>query len=171
MAGPGLSTNLDATYADSGTDASVKLHQQQHDVVHAIVNLFDTANSAATGNVPIGNGTVFLARGLLSTDVPTITTNSQTASYTLVLADAGKLVEMNVAAGNNLTVPPNASVAFPTGTIITVRQYGAGTTTIVAGAGVTVNSRGQIKTLAGAYAEATLIKRATNEWNLAGDLA
>lgn len=33
-----LPTNLDATYADSGTDATVKLHQQYHDAIHAKVN-------------------------------------------------------------------------------------------------------------------------------------
>lgn len=33
-----LSTSVDTTYADSGTDASVKQHQQDHDVVHGAVN-------------------------------------------------------------------------------------------------------------------------------------
>lgn len=40
-----------------------------------------------------------------------IVANRQTASYTLVLSDADKLVEMNVASANNLTVPLNSSVA------------------------------------------------------------
>ena len=39
-------------------------------------------------------------------------------AYTLVLADAFKLVAMNNAAANTLTVPPNSSVAFPIGTRI-----------------------------------------------------
>ncbi len=30
----GLPVNVDTTYADSGTDASVKIHQQNHDLVH-----------------------------------------------------------------------------------------------------------------------------------------
>jgi hypothetical protein len=69
-----------------------------------------------------------------------ITTNRQTASYTLVLSDADKLVEMNVATANNLTIPLNSSVAFPTGTQILLAQYGAGQTTVVATSGVTVRS-------------------------------
>jgi hypothetical protein len=33
-----LPTNVDSTYADSGTDASVALHQQHHDTIHAVTN-------------------------------------------------------------------------------------------------------------------------------------
>jgi hypothetical protein len=96
--------------------------------------------------------------------------NRQTASYTLVLADEGKLVETNVASANNLTVPPNSSVAFPVGTQVLVSQYGAGQTTIVAGSGVTLRSSGTKLKLSAQYAIATLIKIATDEWMLSGDL-
>lgn len=41
MAGPGLPVNIDATYPDSGTDPSDKIHQQHHDAIHAIVNKWD----------------------------------------------------------------------------------------------------------------------------------
>jgi hypothetical protein len=169
MAGPGLSVTNDTTYADSGTDPSVKIHQQDHDAIAGIVDDFDVANFGTAGYVPIGNGTVFVARALLSTDSPGIVVNTQTANYTLVLADAGKLVEMNVASANTLTVPLNASVAFPIGTVINVRQYGAGVTTI--GGSATVRSNGGLVNLAGIYAEATLTKRATDEWVLSGLLA
>ena len=49
---------------------------------------------------------------------------------------------MNVATANTLTVPPNSSVPFQVGTQVAVRQYGAGVTTLTAGAGVTIRSRG-----------------------------
>jgi hypothetical protein len=70
---------------------------------------------------------------------PGLVINAQTASYTLVLTDASKLVEMGVATANNLTIPLNSSVAFATGTQINILQTGAGQTTIVATGGVTVN--------------------------------
>lgn len=96
------------------------------------------------------------------------TINTRTASYTLILSDKNiKIVEMNVASANNLTVPPNSSVAFPIGTRIDVVQYGAGVTTIVAGAGVTIRSAGTL-VLDGQYAAATLYKRGTDEWVLIG---
>jgi hypothetical protein len=99
-----------------------------------------------------------------------ITTNRQTASYTLVLSDADKLVEMNVGSANNLTIPLNSSVAFPTGTQILLAQYGAGQTTVVATSGVTVRSNGGKLKLNVQYSGATLIKIAENEWYLFGDI-
>jgi hypothetical protein len=99
-----------------------------------------------------------------------VTTNRQTASYTLVLSDADKLVEMNVGSANNLTVPLNSSVAFPTGTQILLAQYGAGQTTIVPTSGVTVRSNGGKLKLNVQYSGATLIKIAENEWYLFGDI-
>jgi hypothetical protein len=99
-----------------------------------------------------------------------ITTNRQTASYTLVLSDADKLVEMNVGSANNLTIPLNSSVAFPTGTQILVAQYGTGQTTIVATSGVTVRSNGGKLKLNVQYSGATLIKIGTDEWYLFGDI-
>jgi hypothetical protein len=97
-----------------------------------------------------------------------ITTNRQTASYTLVLADADKLVEMNVGSANNLTVP--ASV-FSAGTQILLAQYGAGQTTIVAGAGVTIRSNGAKLKLNAQYSGATLIFLSGTEAYLFGDIA
>jgi hypothetical protein len=99
-----------------------------------------------------------------------VVTNRQTASYTLVLSDADKLVEMNVGSANNLTIPLNSSVAFPTGTQILLAQYGAGQTTVVATSGVTVRSNGGKLKLNVQYSGATLIKIAENEWYLFGDI-
>jgi hypothetical protein len=101
----------------------------------------------------------------------TVAANRQTASYSLVVADAGKVVEMNVASANNLTVPLNATQAFPVGTVIELLQYGAGQTTIVATGGVTIRSSGGKLKLTGQYSGASLRKIATDEWSLVGDLA
>lgn len=100
-----------------------------------------------------------------------ITANRQTASYTLVIGDADKLVEMNVATANNLTIPLDATVAYSIGTQILLAQYGAGQTTVVATSGVTIRSSGGKLKLNAQYSGATLIKIATNEWYLFGDIA
>jgi hypothetical protein len=102
-------------------------------------------------------------------------TNGQTGTtYTLVLDDVGKYVEMNNASANTLTVPPNSSVAYPVGTQVTVVQTGAGTTTITPGAGVTINyyspTAAGTRTLKAQWAAGTLIKRATDTWVLIGNL-
>ncbi len=100
----------------------------------------------------------------------TITTNTQTASYSLALTDNGKLVLMNVATANNLTIPLNSSVNFPVGTKIDISSIGAGQTTIVATVGVTVNSAGGALKLRLQYSGATMVQTATNVWSLFGDI-
>lgn len=97
--------------------------------------------------------------------------NSQTGTaYTLVLTDKGKLVRMSNAAANVLTVPPNSSVAFPVNSWVDIGQYGAGQTSIAAGAGVTIRSSGSKLKLGGQYSAAQLIKIANDEWHLIGDI-
>ena len=97
--------------------------------------------------------------------------NSQTASYTLVLGDADKLVEMNISTSNNLTIPPNANVAFPVGTQILITQYGSGQTTLVGGVGVDLRSDGNKLKISTQYSGVTLVKRGVNEWYVFGSLA
>jgi hypothetical protein len=96
--------------------------------------------------------------------------NTQTSNYTLVLSDASKIIEMNVGSANTVTVPTNASVAFPIGTEIIVMQYGAGNTTVVAASGVTIRSKDFSTRIGDQYTGATLIKRGTNEWYLIGNI-
>lgn len=97
--------------------------------------------------------------------------NNQTGtSYTLVLGDATECVVMTNASANTLTIPPNSSVAFPTGTEILVRQGGAGATTIAAGVGVTLVNPYTSFVLAGTNAEAKLLKIGTNSWSLNGEV-
>lgn len=97
--------------------------------------------------------------------------NAQTGTtYTLVLSDAGKMVTMTNASSNTLTVPPNSSVAFAVNTRIDLIQYGAGNTTIAAGAGVTIYSSGSKLKLNGQYSGASLWKKSTDTWVLVGDI-
>lgn len=128
------------------------------------LSVFAATTSAEFASVisdEIGTGNVQLSD---------LATNAQVASYTLVLADRGKLVEMNNGSANNLTVPLNATVAYPTGTQINILQTGAGQTTVVATGGVTINATPGLK-LRAQWSSATLIKRATDTWVLVGDLS
>jgi len=100
-----------------------------------------------------------------------IAINAQTASYTAVLTDDGKLITMSNASANNFTVPPNSSVAYGIGTQLNIAQLGAGQTTIVAGSGVTLNSAGTKLKLKEQYAVATCVKTDTNTWFVVGNLS
>lgn len=130
-----------------------------------------SAGAPAVGNISGGTGAqVVNGHNTITISSTGTTINTQTASYGLVLADAGKIVEMNVGSANNLTVPLNATQAFAIGTIIDIVQFGAGKTTVVATGGVTIESQGGNLSLGGQYAGATLYKRGTDDWVLVGNL-
>ena len=102
--------------------------------------------------------------------------NIQTASYTLTandvstLSNGSPIVAINSASANNLTIPPNSSVAFPVGAKIDYEQLGAGQTTIVGGSGVTVRGTPGVKCRA-QYSPVTMVQKALNEWHCFGDLS
>lgn len=118
--------------------------------------------------INVWNGTQWIK---VATQITTITTNTQSNSYTLVASDAGKTIEMNSASANTLTIPPNSSVNFPVGTLINVVQYGAGQTTITAGLGVTLRSNGAKLKISGQYSSARFYQKTTDEWIVLGDLS
>jgi hypothetical protein len=163
----GLQTELDGKQAAGSYAAASHTHSIAN--VTGLQTALD--GKAATSHSHVIGDVTDLQSTLDGKAPAALTANRQTASYTLVLSDATKLVEMNVASANNLTVPPNSSVAFATGTQILIAQYGAGQTTIVAGSGVTVRSSGGKLKLSGQYSGGTLLKIATNEWYLFGDIA
>jgi len=121
---------------------------------------WDTTNK----KIQVGNATA-----AIDFAPSTLVTNAQAASYTLVLTDKDKLVEISNASANNLTVPLNSSVAYPIGSQINILQTGVGQTTVVATGGVTINATPGLK-LRAQWSSATLIKRAENTWVLIGDL-
>ena len=102
----------------------------------------------------------------------TVGINTQTASYTLVADDAGKVVRMDAGTAVDLTVPAEASVDYDVGTVVGVRQAGAGTVTVVEDTGVTVNiEAGLTLDLRGQYAEVSLHKVGADTWEAVGGFA
>jgi hypothetical protein len=117
----------------------------------------------------------YVSKGITGDEIKNAITeiihNAQTStSYTLVLGDRDKLVELDNASAITLTVPTNSSVAFPIGTQILLVQKGAGQVTIQGDTGVTVYAEdSRVKTV-GQYAMATLVKCASDTWYLGGNL-
>ena len=92
--------------------------------------------------------------------------SAKTASYTLVAGDNGRIITMNVATANNLTVPASLDVGFN----CTIIQLGAGQTTIVA-SGTTLNSyQGYLK-ISGQHGSASIVSYTSNVYNVAGSLS
>ena len=105
-------------------------------------------------------------------DDTTLAFNAQTGTtYTLVIADLGKLVTLSNASGITLTVPPSV---FTTGNIINIQQIGAGQVTLAQGAGVTITSTGATASapkLKKQYSAASIICTASNTFTVIGDLS
>jgi len=105
----------------------------------------------------------------------TFTLNDQTGtSYTPVLTDQYQvLITRSNASASTLTIPTNASVAFPVGTVITVLNKGAGAVTISGAGGVTVLSAGAsaASPSLAQYKSCALIQVAANTWYVVGAIA
>ena len=96
-----------------------------------------------------------------------------TATRALASTDAGKFLYSDVVNSGNITitVPTNASVAFPVGTEIEICRYTAGTVTIAAASGVTLVSANSLKSISVRYATCGLKQILANVWVLSGSLA
>jgi hypothetical protein len=101
--------------------------------------------------------------------------NDQTGTtYTPVLTDQYQvLVTRSNAGASTMTIPTNASVAFPVGTVITVLNKGAGAVTISGAGGVTVLSAGATAAspVLNQYKSCALIQTSANNWYVVGAIA
>jgi hypothetical protein len=124
-----------------------------------------------TGYLKAGNGiSAWTALAYINQyGLPAIVQNAQTGTtYTLVLADNSKMVELSNTSAITVTVPLNSSVPFSIGSQVVLLQTNTGQVTVVGASGVTVNSSPGLK-LRAQWSSATLIKRATDTWVLVGD--
>lgn len=95
---------------------------------------------------------------------------NSTTNKTLALAEAGALIAQSSSSSTTITVPADASVAFPVGTQISISRMGTGSVSISAAGGVTVGSADGKTSLRVQYSTASLVKTAANTWLLIGDL-
>jgi hypothetical protein len=126
-----------------------------------------------TVGMPASTGDVLSAamyNGLVA-----FTLNDQTGTtYTPVLDDQYQvLVTRSNAAASTMTIPTNATTAFPVGTVITVLNKGVGLVSISGAVGVTILSAGAvaaIPTLA-QYKSCAIMQTSANNWYVVGAIA
>ena len=124
-----------------------------------------TGTVVATSGSTISDGTTAFAIGYLA-----IPQNAQSSNYTLVLIDGGKHIYSTNSGAQSITIPTNASVAFPIGTALTIVNNGTTAITIVT-TSLTVYQAGTTNTGNRTLATkgvATCLKVATDTWFVSG---
>lgn len=95
-------------------------------------------------------------------------------AYTIALADRAKFKRTTNAAAVTITIPANATTAFPVGSAVHIKQHGAGQITVQGAGGVTVNSTATTSPTTPKartkHAVLALIKEATDEWVVSGEI-
>lgn len=90
---------------------------------------------------------------------------TKSANFTFDLSEAGAYIRYTGSTAITATVPASTTADFPTGTIITIRQAGAGVVTVSGTIGVTLNgyanTAGQNKSL-------QIIKVGNDTWDIVG---
>jgi len=105
-----------------------------------------------------------LANSLVSVSAQTGT------AYTIGTADVGKLVTVNNAAAQTITVPVNASVAFAIGDQVNFLNLSTGTATFAAAGTAVIRSAGSKLKLSDQYAVCTVLKIDTDAWVMLGNV-
>jgi hypothetical protein len=101
-----------------------------------------------------------------------LTGSNYLTSIILTSGDAARIVKMNSSSPVDLTIPLDAfsGYTFPIGTQIVFVQLGVGQVTVRTQEGVLLRSEGTRITTKARFAVGSLIKLATNEWLLSGNL-
>jgi len=137
--------------------------------VVTLLGSFGSNAIVTTGNISAGNvnsNVNGFSIGYL--EIPQV---ALTADDTIALEDSGKHFHSNTAGNITLTIPTNATVAFPVGTAISIVEEAAGNILVNAAAGVNLylagNSTAANRVL-GTYGMATLMKVGTDTWFING---
>jgi len=168
----GLGTNI-ATFL--ATPSSANLAAALTDETGSGANVFATSPTLVTpvlGTPTSGTLSNCTVDGTDSVGFRNIPQNSQSAAYTLVLADAGKHIFHPVGDNNarTFTIPANSSVAYPIGTAITfINMAVANVTIAITTDTLTLSPAGTTgsRTLA-TNGSATCIKITSTSWLISG---
>jgi hypothetical protein len=124
-----------------------------------------TGTAALASGSTISDGTTAFSIGYLN-----IPQNAQSSNYTLALTDNGKHVYSANSGTQTITVPTNASVAFPVGTALTIVNNGT-TSITISTTSITMYQAGTTNTGNRTVATkgiATLLKVGTDTWFISG---
>jgi hypothetical protein len=101
--------------------------------------------------------------------------NSQVVTeYSMSITDKDNVIKMNTMVSNSIHIPNEqytpANANFPIGSEVTVIRVGEGMTTFTTGSGVTLYAKQDLAQIANQYTGVTLLKTASNEWYIIGNV-
>jgi hypothetical protein len=136
----------------------------------AALNTLDEL-AAALGDDANFASTVTTSLAAKTDELYTFTTDA-TTTRALALGDKFKSLKFTSASATAITIPTNASVAFPIGTYIEFYQFGAGqlTVTAVTPGTTSIRSTDSQNKSRTQYSSMVIVKIDTDEWLLTGDL-
>ena len=168
-----LWTRTQVTFSDNTTVTSYSVSRMGMDGAGSVSSV-NGVSPATNGNVtlsPADIGAASLTDGKVTAEQASSAISTKTDSFTLALADAGTMIIASSSADIVITIPTNASVAFPVGTEIEVARFGVGSVSFVCASGVTMNSTSGMADISDQYAVVGIKKTDTNVWLLVGALA
>jgi hypothetical protein len=125
------------------------------------------SSPGTAGNVLTSDGTGWVSSAPAGGTV-SYPQNAQNGNYTLVLGDAGKHIYSANTGAQTITIPTNASVAFPIGTLVTIVNMGT-TKILLSASGVSIIPVGSTTALSAPVVTSgmsvQLLKTGTNTWN------
>jgi len=166
-------SNIDFAGGMSSANIYLKAGSAYHQISNITSNKFVNTSGGLfdySTNSTITNYTFIDGGDILQYSGTRIFTNDKTDNYTLALSDIGKLVSMTASTAKTITIPLNATVAFPIGTVIYLSSIGTGDTSIEITSGGTLNSASSMKKIAIQWGQAYIIKTGTDTWTLVGNL-
>ena len=116
------------------------------------------------GEALVYDGNQWVADTFVPTAMERVVVDDDT---TVTLADRGMVIALDSEDPHTVTVPLDATLLLPVGTIVNVYRAGDGDVEVVGEAGVTVRNAGSISEQ---FGEVSLRKRAANEWVLVGEV-
>ena len=138
----GVGTALTATSTNTLTNKSIALSTNTVTGTKAQFNTAMTDDDfvTLTGSETLTNKTLTsptINTPVITFPVSSVAINAQSAAYTLTATDKSKMVVLTSASTANITVPPSV---FSQGDVVFMARLGAGATSLVAGAGVTISA-------------------------------
>ena len=165
---------LDGTIVDADINASAAIAQSKISGLSTSLGLkADLASPTFTGTVTLPAAGIVFSDGTQAKEgVPSRTVIGTTIAAAYNLSTGGLSLRdqlIPVSGAHTITVPANATTAYPIGTSVSFYQSAGADAVFAEAAGVTILRTPGLK-LRALYSSATITKVATDTWLLAGDL-